>query len=50
MAMYSALILVHENEWLMVANKKQKQKRAKKRAFIATGGILTVAERLHLTE
>ena len=50
MAMHSALILAHENERLMAANKKQKQKRAKKRAFIATGGILTVAEGLHLTE
>lgn len=48
--MHSALILAHENEWLIAANKRQKRKQAKKRSFVAGGGILLVAEGLRLTE
>jgi hypothetical protein len=44
--MNSAVILAEENRQLQYKNKRQKQKRAKKRAFIATGGILTVQEGL----
>jgi hypothetical protein len=46
LAMNSAVILAEENRQLQHENKRQKRKRAKKRAFIATGGILTVQEGL----
>jgi ureidoglycolate hydrolase len=44
MAMNSTVLLVEENRQLRHENKRQKKKRAKKRAFIATGGILTIQE------
>lgn len=46
LAMNSAVILAEENRQLRHENKRQKQKRAKKRAFIATGGVLTIQEGL----
>jgi hypothetical protein len=46
LAMNSAVLLAEENRQLRQENKRQKQKRAKKRAFIATGGVLTVQEGL----
>jgi hypothetical protein len=46
LAMNSAVILAEENRQLQHENKRQKLKRAKKRAFIATGGLLTVQEGL----
>jgi hypothetical protein len=44
--MNSAVLLAEENRQLRHENKRQKQKRAKKRAFIVTGGVLTVQEGL----
>jgi hypothetical protein len=44
--MNSAVLLAEENRQLQYENKRQKRKRAKKRAFIATRGILTVQEGL----
>lgn len=44
--MNSAVLLAEENRQLRLENKRQKQKRAKKRAFIATRGLLTVQEGL----
>jgi hypothetical protein len=44
--MYSAVILTEENRELRVENQKQKVKRAKKRTYIATGGVLSVQEGL----
>jgi hypothetical protein len=44
--MNSAVLLVEENRQLRHKNQRQKKKRAKKRAFIVTGGILTVQEGL----
>jgi hypothetical protein len=46
LAMNSAVLLAEENRQLRHENQRQKKKRAKKRAFIATGGILTVQEGL----
>ena len=44
--MNSAVLLTEENRQVRHENKRQKKKRAKKRAFIATGGILTIQEGL----
>ena len=44
MAMNSAVLLAEENRQLRHENERQKKKRAKKRTFIATGGILTNQE------
>ena len=44
MAMSSAVLLVSENEKLRVENQRQKRKRAKRRTYIARGGILSGAE------
>jgi hypothetical protein len=44
MAMHSAILLTEENRQLRTANKRQKKKRAKRRSYIATGGVLTVQE------
>jgi hypothetical protein len=46
LAINSAVLLVEENRQLQYKNKRQKKKRAKKRAFIATGGVLTIQEGL----
>jgi hypothetical protein len=44
--MNSAVLLAEENRQLYSENKRQKKKRAKRRAFIATGGVLTMQEGL----
>jgi hypothetical protein len=44
--MNSAVLLAEENRQLRSENKRQKKKRAKRRAFIATGGVLTIQEGL----
>jgi len=46
LAMNSAVLLAEENRQLRHENKRQKKKRAKKRAFVATGGVLTMQEGL----
>jgi hypothetical protein len=44
MAMSSAMLLASENEKLRMENQRQKRKRAKKRTYIARGGVLSAAE------
>ena len=44
LAMNSAVLLAEENRQLRHENERQKKKRAKKRTFIATGGVLTNQE------
>ena len=44
MAMSSAVLLASENEKLRIENQRQKKKRAKKRTYIARGGVLSGAE------
>jgi hypothetical protein len=44
MAMYSAVLLTKQNELLLAENRRQKAKRAKRRTYIARGGIFTGAE------
>ena len=44
MAMSSAVLLASENEKLRMENQRQKRKRAKKRTYIARGGVLSGAE------
>jgi len=44
MAMASAVLLASENEKLCMENQCQKKKRAKKRTYIARGGILSGSE------
>jgi hypothetical protein len=48
--MNNAVLLAEENRQLRHENKRQKRKRAKKKAFIATGGILTVQEGRDLSQ
>jgi hypothetical protein len=50
MAMNSAILLVEENRQLRAVNAKQVKKRAKRRTYIATGGVLTIQEGLELSE
>lgn len=50
LAMQSAVLLAEENRQLRSENKRQKRKRAKKRAFIAIGGVLTVQEGRDLSQ
>jgi hypothetical protein len=45
-AIYSAVLLADENKKLRAVNERQKKKRAVRRSYIATGGILTVQEGL----
>src|SRR5450432_3380629 len=49
-AMNSAILLAEENRQLRAENAKQKKKRAKRRTYIATGGVLTIQEGLELLE
>jgi hypothetical protein len=49
-AINSTVLLAEENRQLQAENKKQKKKRAKRRLYIATGGVLTVRERLDLLQ
>ena len=44
MAMSSAVLLASKNEKLRMENQRQKKKRAKKRTYIARGGVLLGAE------
>ena len=50
MAMNSAVLLAEENRQLRSENERQKRKRAKKRAFIATRGVLTIQEGRDLSQ
>jgi hypothetical protein len=47
LAMNSTVLLAEENRQLQHENKRQKKKRAKRRAFIATGGTLIIQEGLN---
>jgi hypothetical protein len=47
LAMHNAVILAEENKQLRVENQRQKAKRAQKRTYIATGGVLSVQEGLN---
>ena len=44
MAMQSAVLLTEENKQLRAENERQKRKRAKRKSYIARGGVLTVQE------
>jgi len=46
MAMLSAVLLASECEKLQAENQRQKRKRAKRRTYIARGGVLSGAEGL----
>ena len=50
MAMNSAVLLAEENRQLRAENERQKKKRAKRRSYIAIGGVLTVQEGLDLSQ
>jgi len=50
MAMNSAVLLREEVRQLRAKNERQKKKRAKRRSYIATGGVLTVQEGLDLSQ
>ena len=50
MAMNSAVLLAEENRQLQAENERQKKKRAKRRLYIATRGVLTVQEGLDLSQ
>jgi len=50
MAMHNAIILAEENRQLQAENARQKRKRAIKRSFIQSGGVLTVQEGIELIE
>jgi hypothetical protein len=50
MAISSAILLASENERLRIENQYQKRKRAKRRSFIARGGVLSEAEGASLTQ
>lgn len=45
--MHNAVIFTEENRQLWAKNQKQKAKRAKKRIYIATKGVLSVQESLN---
>ena len=47
---YNAVLLAEENKQLRTVNKRQKKKQVKRRAYIATRGILTVREGLNRTQ
>ena len=44
MAMANNVLLISENKKLHMENQRQKKKRAKKRTYIARGGVLSGAE------
>ena len=44
MAMHHAVLLVEENSRLRTENGRQKKKRAQRRAFLQTGGGMTIGE------
>jgi hypothetical protein len=49
-AINSTVLLAEENRQLRAENERQKKKRAKRRLYIATGGVLTVQEGLDLSQ
>lgn len=50
MAMHNAVLLAEENKQLRTVNERQKKKRAVRRSYVASGGILTVQEGLDRSE
>jgi hypothetical protein len=46
LAMHTAILLHNENSQLRAENARQKRKRAQRRAFIQTGGTMTIGEGL----
>ena len=48
--MHNAVLLAEENRQLRAENEKQKRKRATKRSFIQSGGVLTVQEGLERSQ
>jgi hypothetical protein len=50
MAMHNAVLLAEENKQLRTANERQKKKRALRRSYVASGGVLTVQEGLNRSE
>jgi hypothetical protein len=50
LAMHTNTVLAEENRQLRAENQRQKRKRAIKRSFIRTGGVLTVQEGIELVE
>ena len=50
MAMHNAVLLTEENRQLRAANERQKKKRAKRKSYIAVGGVLTVQEGLNRSQ
>ena len=50
MAIYNGAILAEENRQLRAENARQKRKRAVKRSYIQSGGVLTVQQGRELVE
>jgi hypothetical protein len=50
LVMNSTVLLAEENRQLQGENERQKKKRAKRRAFIATRGVLTIQEGLERSQ
>jgi hypothetical protein len=50
LAMNSAVLLAEENRQLRRENERQKKKRAQKKVYIATGGVLTIQEGIDLCQ
>ena len=48
--MNSAVLLAEENRQLRRENERQKKKRAQKKVYIATGGVLTIQEGIDLCQ
>ena len=48
--MYNAVLLTEENKQLRAVNERKKKKQVKRRAYIATGGVLIVREGLDRTQ
>ena len=50
MAILSAILLTSENKKIYIENQRQKRKRAKRRTYIAKGGVSIGAEELSLAQ
>ena len=50
MAIYNTILLIEENKQLRAANERKKKKQVKRRAYIATRGVLIVREGLDRTQ
>ena len=50
MAIHNAILLTEKNKQLRAANERKKKNQVKRRAYIATRGILTVREGLNQTQ